>query len=445
LDGIGVAAGRRNVQSASVRNGDNAALSRALADRQACPEEVSDLSPTTEIARCLLMPQVRQAPAVPDGPCDHAPSEAYSIRRGGSMSKLPAGRVYISYAWGGESERVAGLLDAALARSGIEVVRDKHDVGYKGRIAQFMREIGRGQAVVLIISDKYLKSPNCMFELVEVARNKAVAERIFPVVLADADISDPVARIAYIQYWEAKVAELNAAMRTVSAANLHGLREEIDSYSGIRDHIAGLTSLLKDMNTLTPQMHEDGNFSALIAALLSHQPGEATAVAAEPAMAATGEIEAYIAQVTSSLVNDEWKLVQGQMIGGRLVKHVFEKTDGKYILSPKHYFVVLIERAACTAEDIGALDRELQHYAELKHFNVLLGSTFVLGVIMTGHLDAKARETVMDAHAPVPDDLIGGRAAHSLAVYAALDRNFAHQRFMPIGTDFEAIITSHLL
>jgi hypothetical protein len=64
---------------------------------------------------------------------------------------------------------------------------------------------------------------------------------------------------------------------------------------------------------------------------------------------------------------------------------------------------------------------------------------------MTGRLDAKARKTVMDAHAPIPDDLIGGRAAHLLAVYAALDRDFAHQRCMPIGTDFEAIITSHLL
>ncbi len=72
-----------------------------------------------------------------------------------------------------------------------------------------------------------------MFELVEVARNKAVAERIFPVVLADADIYDPVARIAYIQHWEVKVAALNAAMRTVSAANLQGLREEIDSYSQV--------------------------------------------------------------------------------------------------------------------------------------------------------------------------------------------------------------------
>ncbi len=88
-------------------------------------------------------------------------------------------QVYISYAWGGESERIVNELDADLQSKGIMVVRDKRDLGFKGMIRDFMQQIGRGHAVIVVISDKYLKSPNCMFELVEIARNKDFYDRSF--------------------------------------------------------------------------------------------------------------------------------------------------------------------------------------------------------------------------------------------------------------------------
>ena len=96
-------------------------------------------------------------------------------------------QVYISYAWGGESERIVNELDADLQSKGILVVRDKRDLGFKGMIRDFMQQIGRGHAVIVVISDKYLKSPNCMYELVEIARNKDFYDRVFPIVLGDAD------------------------------------------------------------------------------------------------------------------------------------------------------------------------------------------------------------------------------------------------------------------
>ncbi|NJC95937.1 MAG: hypothetical protein C3F07_08880 [Anaerolineales bacterium] len=176
-------------------------------------------------------------------------------------------KVYISYAWGGESERVANELDAILQAGGITIIRDKRDLGYKGMIRNFMQEIGRGHAVIVIISDKYLKSPNCMFELVEIAKSKDTYDRIFPIVLEDADIYDPVNRIEYIKHWEEKINTLDKAMKSIGSANQQGLRDEIDSYDEIRDNIADLTFMLKDMNTLTKEMHEDGGFTSLISAI----------------------------------------------------------------------------------------------------------------------------------------------------------------------------------
>ena len=43
-----------------------------------------------------------------------------------------------------------------------------------------MQEIGRGRCIITVISDKYLKSPNCMYELVQIAENGQFYDRIFP-------------------------------------------------------------------------------------------------------------------------------------------------------------------------------------------------------------------------------------------------------------------------
>ena len=169
--------------------------------------------------------------------------------------------VFISYAWGGEREEIVNQMDQTLQKRGVKIVRDKRDLGYKGSISEFMERIGQGNCVIVVISDKYLRSPNCMFELVEIAEGKQFHDRIFPVVLNDANIYDPIKRVEYVRYWEAKRAELADAMRTLDPANLQGIRDDMDLYDRIRDKISGLTSILKDMNTLTPDMHRDSDFN----------------------------------------------------------------------------------------------------------------------------------------------------------------------------------------
>ena len=175
--------------------------------------------------------------------------------------------VFISYAWGGEREEIVNQINEALKKRNIQIIRDKRDLGYKGSISEFMERIGRGNCVIVVISDKYLRSPNCMFELVEIAEGKQFHDRIFPVVLNDANIYDPVKRIEYVKHWEVKRAELADAMRTLDPANLQGIRGDMDLYDRIRDRISGLTSTLKDMNTLTPDMHRDSNFNDLYTAI----------------------------------------------------------------------------------------------------------------------------------------------------------------------------------
>jgi internalin A len=175
--------------------------------------------------------------------------------------------IFLSYAWGGESESLANQIDLAFRQKGVTIVRDKQEVGFKGSIKGFMERIGRGKCVIVILSEKYLKSENCMFELLQVAKHQRFNNRIFPIVLEDARIYRPIERIQYVRYWEEQLRDLDEALKSVSAANMEGFREDIDLYTEIRRYLPNLTNILKDMNNLTAKIHQKSGFEALFKAI----------------------------------------------------------------------------------------------------------------------------------------------------------------------------------
>jgi len=73
--------------------------------------------------------------------------------------------VFLSYAWEGESEKIANELDTAFQQKGISLIRDKRNLEFRGSISEFMQRLGKGKAIVAIISKDYLESPYSMFEL----------------------------------------------------------------------------------------------------------------------------------------------------------------------------------------------------------------------------------------------------------------------------------------
>ena len=284
-------------------------------------------------------------------------------------------QVFISYAWGGESERIVNELDADLQARGILVVRDKRDLGFKGMIRDFMQQIGRGHAVIAVISDKYLKSPNCMFELVEIARNKDLYDRVFPIVLGDADIYNPVNRINYIKHWEEKIKELDEAMKSVSGANLQGMREELDSYDEIRDNISNLTFFLKDMNTLTAEIQENSDFASLISALekrlsLAEPAAPVLSSAPEPIQSASSKsasaanFDGYLQTVIDRLAGDEFQELRGERAGRVKFKKAMEMIRKGFLGAADHFRYLFVEYDELTDAAFKAIEKEVKLYAK---------------------------------------------------------------------------------
>lgn len=180
--------------------------------------------------------------------------------------------VFISYAWGEETqerEAIVNQLDQSLQKRGLKIIRDKRDLGYKGMIRQFMERIGEGTCVIVVLSDKYLRSKNCMYELVEIASNKDFVNRVFPIVLSDAKIYDAIDRINYKKYWKQKKDQLNQEILSLGdLSNITGISEELDDYDRFGDEFDKLTTTLKNMNTLSPDILRDSDFQQLYDALV---------------------------------------------------------------------------------------------------------------------------------------------------------------------------------
>lgn len=173
-------------------------------------------------------------------------------------------KVYISYAWGGLSGEIADKIDQSLQSRGITIRRDIHEIKFLDSIRKFMEQIGSGDQIIIIISDKYLRSKYCMFELIKIAENKKFQDRVIPIILNDAKIFDPAERLEYVEYWAQKAKDLSDRMTNLSSqANLGGIRNDLDNYESYRKYISELTSILIDMYSPPPELHDQDNYDML--------------------------------------------------------------------------------------------------------------------------------------------------------------------------------------
>ncbi len=130
----------------------------------------------------------------------------------------------VSYAWndttpeGRDREATVDRLCAEAQAHGRTILRDKTALGLGDSLAKFMGRIGRGDRVFVILSDKYLKSPNCMFELSEIWRNSRLQDeefvkRVRAFMLPCARIWSPKDRLGYAVYWKQQYGDLEALVK----------------------------------------------------------------------------------------------------------------------------------------------------------------------------------------------------------------------------------------
>ena len=154
--------------------------------------------------------------------------------------------IFLSYNWhdGETANRIDKHLSGLL---GVTVKRDVRDIGPWKSIRKFMEGIRQQDYAVLIVSDLYLKSKNCMFEVTEMMKEREYADRIFPAVV-EIGIYDPLVRAGYISYWQQECDKLEAAVKGLDPANATELAADLKRYKNIASSIGEFLSIVADRN-----------------------------------------------------------------------------------------------------------------------------------------------------------------------------------------------------
>ncbi len=109
-------------------------------------------------------------------------------------------RLFVSYSWNNTS--VADEIEKDLNQLQIDFVRDVRDIKYKSSITGFMEKIRETDFALLLISTEYLKSKNCMHEVLHLLKEKKYKEKMLPIIIGDPSIYRSESRLSYTKYWQ---------------------------------------------------------------------------------------------------------------------------------------------------------------------------------------------------------------------------------------------------
>ncbi|MEJ7737668.1 MAG: toll/interleukin-1 receptor domain-containing protein [Chitinophagaceae bacterium] len=203
-------------------------------------------------------------------------------------------QIFFSYAWENENEspgegreKLVNELYESLLHENYHVIRDKYNLKYKDFISDFINKLGKGKCIVVAISQKYLESPYCMFELYEIARNSnfdknLFREKILPIMVEFVDLDNPAVIDRYLSFWEN---EYNTWSDLVKKRPGQLAIEQLQRYDKIKmiyQNFGKLTEWLADINTLNAQLISKDNFAEIKSAIIETVGPEPDVVLSDP-------------------------------------------------------------------------------------------------------------------------------------------------------------------
>lgn len=132
--------------------------------------------------------------------------------------------IFLSYCQ--KDADIADCLEESMApyiHDKAKISRDIRDVEYHESFKRFMQSIEKHDYVITIISDNYLKSRNCMFEMLEVVKDRNFSKKLLFIVLENddikyyknvpngnigADVYSAIGQAKYSKYWSSVDREL---------------------------------------------------------------------------------------------------------------------------------------------------------------------------------------------------------------------------------------------
>lgn len=160
-------------------------------------------------------------------------------------------KIFISYSWSDKS--IADKIYYDLTLVGFNVTKDSNTLKYTDRISEFMKRIGTCKFALIILSEQYLKSFNCMTEIMFLNENKNIWKKILPVVDKSLLIYNPVDRLKFVDYWQMKCKEVADAISKLQDSNVEEAKDELLRYQKIATGIDSFLINVKDILNCSPE------------------------------------------------------------------------------------------------------------------------------------------------------------------------------------------------
>lgn len=170
--------------------------------------------------------------------------------------------IFLSYCWADTT--LADQIEHDLSQIGIRVIRDKNELEYKDSIEKFMARIREADFAIVLFSEDYLRSKNCLHELFELLKERGFEHRILPILCKDCRFFTGQQRLPFIKYWEGKRNELQNAIKQVDTLSSPSLQEELRSATQVCLELDLQLSKLADMNHMSFEQMRSENYKSLL-------------------------------------------------------------------------------------------------------------------------------------------------------------------------------------
>ncbi|MEP1448679.1 MAG: COR domain-containing protein [Paraglaciecola sp.] len=176
------------------------------------------------------------------------PNSGVSVRKREDL--IP---VYISYAWSEKSIEMVNALEEALPDY-IELRRDTKILKSGESIVEFMKQLGRGAYIFVVLSDDYLHRVNCMFEMLCMFRfsqddKNHMLSRVIPLFVEETNsYSRAKERDNVVQFWQKEYNQLYSMLDkrgffSISQAD----RNELIMIQDFLHYVSDITSWFSDV------------------------------------------------------------------------------------------------------------------------------------------------------------------------------------------------------
>lgn len=182
--------------------------------------------------------------------------------------------LYLSYAWNDPASPDVSFiqqLQRCIAAKGWTLRMDTNSVNYRDSVRDFMAAMGAGQHIIAVVSHQYLHSPYCMYEVKEMLKYPQWKQRVYPIVLDDADIFRGNG-FDYTQHWQKELETHSAKVETLGSnySSIPWLEQKKD-LQDILDASGNFLRWLAEVCQLKAREHLDTGFRDLLGLLDQQQ------------------------------------------------------------------------------------------------------------------------------------------------------------------------------